>query len=615
MLIYLKILVKILKIGIRIIFSLTLIIIAFIGGVLINLNIIRAELIENTAENAITFASDISDRLDHRMQESMIMLEIIAVDPEVKSLVKESNLEFEKIEDVDKFLAENEIEWDSNIESDISLFNKIENNPLSQRLEDLRQILHKSSGIDIFPEILVVNKYGATIAENIKTVDWDQSHKLQFQNTKNQGWHLSDLYYDKSAEVWGLEVALDIRNDDNFSGMVKTVYNIEDIIEMLHSAREAAPYNDYRIFVFTGDNRYIYADDPNLYTLGGNADQIFVDYELQTEKEGFHIVNVLGANRLMSWTTSDGFKDNPGLGWTVAISIPEQEFLGEINEIQNILIGVLLISIGIAITISVYMIRKVVGPIIKVKDASNEISQGNFDVCTAIKSNDEIGQLSSSFDLMAKKLQEAQKDINLREELIKQQEDILLKFSDSTQDCSVVVIDIMGSTKTTAKLTDDQTSHFYGIFINTTAKIIKKFNGITIKNLGDGILFYFPKTNAPIEEELQNTLQCCFDICGAHDEINKEMEQENLPNIDFRISITYGTVRIARVATSMVEDIFGSTVNRCSKINHLAKANSVVVGENFYEKAKNLVQYTFQHLEDHPSVKQYNYSVYSVSNK
>ncbi len=592
-----------------------LIIITFTGGVLINLSIVRAELIENTAENSITFARDISDRLDHRMQESMTMLKIIAVDPEVQSLVKESNLEFEKLENIDKFLAEGEAEWHSNAGKDNPLFNEITKNHLSQRLEEIRQTFHESSGIDIFPEILIANKYGATIAENNRTTDWDQSDRLQFQNTKNYGWHLSDLYYDKSANTWGLEVALDIRDDENFAGMVKTVYNIEDIIEMLHSARDAAPYDDYRIFVFTGDGRYIYGDDSDIYTLGGNADETFIGYELQTEKEGFFIVDVFGTDRLTSWTTSDGFRDNPGLGWVVTISIPEQEFLGEINQIQDILIGVLLVSIGIAIVTSIYMIRKVVAPIITVKDASSEISRGNFDVCTAIKSNDEIGQLSSSFDLMAKKLQKAQKDINLREELIKQQEDLLLKFSDSTQDCSVGVIDIMSSTKTTANLTNDQTSHFYGIFINATAKIIKKFNGVTVKNLGDGILFYFPKMKTSTEEELKNTLQCCFDICGAHDEINKEMKQGNLPHIDFRISITYGDVRIAKVATSMVEDIFGSTVNKCAKINHLAKANSIVVGGNFYEEVKNLTQYTFQRLDDHPSVKQYGYSVYSVSKR
>ena len=603
------------NLGVKVILSLTLIIIAFVGGILININTVRAELIENTGENAITFARDISDRLDQRTQDSMIMLDIIAVDPEVRRLVKESNLEYEKIEDIDKFLAEGQAEWYSYEGKDNPIFNEMVKNPLSQRLEELRQTFHEASGVDIFPEILIANKYGATIAENNRLTDWDQTDRLNFQNTKKNGWHVDDLYYDKSAGVWSLGVAVDIKNDDKFAGFIKTAYNIEDILQTLHSTSKAGPYEDYRVFLFTGDDRYVYSDDLDVYVLGGDATETFIGYELLTPEEGFFLVDVFGTYRLASWSTSDGFRDYPGLGWKVVISIPEEEFLGEINQIQNILIGVLLVSVGIAIAVSIFMIRNVVAPIVKIKNASVEISEGNFDVCTEIKSKDEIGQLSSSFDLMAKKLQEAQKGINLREELIQQQEDILLKFSDSTQDCSVGIIDIVGSSKTTAKLTDEQTSHYYGIFINATAKIVKKFNGVVVKNLGDGILFYFPKILGSTEDELKNTLQCCFEICGAHDEINKEMKQENLPHIDFRISITYGPVRIARVATSMVEDIFGSVVNKCSKINYLAKTNGIVLGGNLYKQIKNLNEYTFQLLKDKSVAGKFDNLIYSVSKR
>ncbi len=94
------------------------------------------------------------------------------------------------------------------------------------------------------------------------------------------------------------------------------------------------------------------------------------------------------------------------------------------------------------------------------------MSGGNFAVKTAITSPDEIGALSASFDEMSKKLQESQIAINLREELIRQKDDILLKFSDSSSvQCCVGVIDIIQSTKITANLTDTEINDFYGIFI------------------------------------------------------------------------------------------------------------------------------------------------------
>ena len=48
---------------------------------------------------------------------------------------------------------------------------------------------------------------------------------------------------------------------------------------------------------------------------------------------------------------------------------------------------------------------------------------------------------------MAKKLQEAEITIKQKEEVIKQQEDILLKFSQHTQNDCVGVIDMKDSTK------------------------------------------------------------------------------------------------------------------------------------------------------------------------
>ena len=220
------------KIGIKISISIAIIIIVFSAGLFLSITQTRQAMINETGRNEIEFSRDITDRLDQRIFAAMNSLRIIAVDPEVKQLVIESNQEFDKIDDVDSYLAEKGAEWHLYDGKENPIFNEMVKNPLSQRLEELRQTFHKSSGVDIFPEIFVANKYGATIAENNRLTDWDQSARLQFQNTRDHGWHVSDLYYDKSAGVWGLEVAVAITDGDEFAGMVKTAYNIEDIVQV-----------------------------------------------------------------------------------------------------------------------------------------------------------------------------------------------------------------------------------------------------------------------------------------------------------------------------------------------------------------------------------------------
>jgi class 3 adenylate cyclase len=81
--------------------------------------------------------------------------------------------------------------------------------------------------------------------------------------------------------------------------------------------------------------------------------------------------------------------------------------------------------------------------------------------------------------------------------------------------------------------------------------------------------------------------------------INKALAAENLPEVSYRISAMFGPVRVAIVATSAIDDIFGSTVNTCSKINSLARPNTLVVGESLYQKVKQIKGYKFEKIADY----------------
>lgn len=284
-------------------------------------------------------------------------------------------------------------------------------------------------------------------------------------------------------------------------------------------------------------------------------------------------------------------------------------------ELQENIIGIgLALMIGISI-ITIFLSKRLSKPIIKLRDAANKIAEGDFDVRTNIKSHDEIGQLSSSFDSMAKKLQESLIAINLREEIIKEQENILLRFSQKNEDSCVCIVDIIQSTVLTANLSDEQTRKFYEVFLNSVAAIVKKFNGIVVKNIGDSLLFYFPNIEANDKVAFTNVIECCLTMGESYNEINKQMIQEGLPEIAYRISITYGTVNIAKVVTSSVNDIFGSTVNRCAKINRFAFPNNLIIGSDVYENIKSQSNYDFRNMNINPTGGKQIFSVYLVTRK
>jgi len=79
--------------------------------------------------------------------------------------------------------------------------------------------------------------------------------------------------------------------------------------------------------------------------------------------------------------------------------------------------------------------------------------------------------------------------------------------------------------------------------------------------------------------------------------LTKKLAEQNLPGLDYRVSADYGPIMIAKSDLSQSEDIFGSTVNMCSKINHCAKKNSVIIGGDLFELVKKLPEYKFKNVE------------------
>jgi len=303
------------------------------------------------------------------------------------------------------------------------------------------------------------------------------------------------------------------------------------------------------------------------------------------------------------------------LGFVLLAEIDEAETIQPILVLQERIFETgLLITTGMAI-IAFIISRTLSKPLIKLKNAANTIAKGNFDVRTKITTTDEIGELSKAFDSMAQKLQESLIEIKEKEDVIKQQEDILLQFSDYSEKYCVCMVDIMNSTKITSQLSNSQTSEFYRIFLNSTALIVRNFGGIVVKNIGDALLFYFPVLHDEKELTIKKCLNCCLTLGESQKDISTKLKIEKLPSIDYRTSATYGIVRIARTSTSSVNDIFGATVNRCAKLNRSAPANGLIIGEEFYENAKNLDGYEFKRIESEIVSPEHGFVGYVVSRK
>ena len=160
---------------------------------------------------------------------------------------------------------------------------------------------------------------------------------------------------------------------------------------------------------------------------------------------------------------------------------------------------------------------------------------------------------------------------------------------------------------------------YYSIFFNTMASIILHHGGKVIKNIEDGLLFYFPQTVSFSKvSAFQNVLDCGLAMIKANSTLNSNLNKNGLPSTRYRISANYGKVEMATSVNSNNVDLFGPAVNICSKINHLALPNQMVIYKDLYdvmEKTSFFNDYVFKNLienESNDKDGKHPYSVYSI---
>ena len=197
-----------------------------------------------------------------------------------------------------------------------------------------------------------------------------------------------------------------------------------------------------------------------------------------------------------------------------------------------------------------------------------------------------------------------------------------IRFSGSSIKCCIGFIDLVDSTKNTITMDNlEAIRKYYSTFINSVSEIVKKYNGKVIKNIGDCLLFYFPKTtdvnNIGVFLE---AIECGFKILDERYSINQELSQHPLPPFNYRISIDYGVLDLALVGEYSQIDLFGTTINLCSKINTSSSIpNEIIIGDNFYRFLKSFSSivnnYDFINHINYQITKDNTYPLYMIKRK
>ncbi len=102
-------------------------------------------------------------------------------------------------------------------------------------------------------------------------------------------------------------------------------------------------------------------------------------------------------------------------GWKLVSVIPYKQATNKVNSIFNKVIIVQIIFFAIFLVLMAYLLRTITKPISRLGNVADIVQQGNLSIRSRIRSKDEIGRLSESFDLMLDRINEKIQEITATE--------------------------------------------------------------------------------------------------------------------------------------------------------------------------------------------------------
>jgi methyl-accepting chemotaxis protein len=278
--------------------------------------------------------------------------------------------------------------------------------------EKMRTILNDAkNSISDFKDILILNLDGEVVVSTDKD--------LENEN------YLDEDFFAEGKEDNNVFFIFDENNEPSFRLSGPLLLDEEVIGVVVIISKAGALFEMFSDYTGMGETGELYLIDKNMRMitpsrLEGYAPKKIVDTENardcflhanwsveKTEKyhetrvyKDYRNINVLGTYAYI-----------PEMGWCLLAEIDEEEAFASHLNLQRNLILIAVIFAIFSLVISVLVSRSITRPIIKLRDAVSEIGKGELDTKIEVKSNDEIGELTSAFNQMTIDLKESRKKL------------------------------------------------------------------------------------------------------------------------------------------------------------------------------------------------------------
>ena len=324
----------------------------------------------------------------------------------LERILNESNNKFSEIENIEDVIDKHDAEWRNDQDENSELIFKVLNNDAAVFFNQKYNFHQNQWGYPLFAEIFLTNSYGANVASTGITSDYRQNDEGWWQKAKENGFHIEDVSYDESAKIYSIDISWAIYDSDGkFAGVLKSVVNIEEIVLVINDAKESIDYESSELKLFSKDGKVIYSTENSVEFLQ-EYDKDF-DFIKDNTQEYFE-----RDERIITFSTSDGYKNFQGFEWILEISYDTDEILEPVHELGFVDLMSVIIASTLAAILSYFLAKNISNPISKLSQVTKEISEGKFPKKIEIKGNLEVEKLSDDVAKMSETIETSHNNLN-----------------------------------------------------------------------------------------------------------------------------------------------------------------------------------------------------------
>ncbi|MEG4503190.1 adenylate/guanylate cyclase domain-containing protein [Microcoleus sp. F6_B4] len=310
----------------------------------------------------------------------------------------------------------------------------------------------------------------------------------------------------------------------------------------------------------------------------------------------------------------DPFRDGKGIDWLVVVTIPEADFMNQINANTQTTILLCLATLILAILLGILTARWIIRPLERITTASEAIAKGNLNQQVEVSSIVELGKLANVFNGMTRQLKDSldalylaneelearveQRTGELRQEKERSEQlllnilpaeiaDRLMRTNESPaehfEEATILFADIVGFTNISARIEPLQLVAGLNQIFSAFDRLTEKHGLEKIKTIGDA---YMVVGGLPVSRP-----DHCEAIANMALDMQAYMQEvENIfgESLQVRIGINTGPVIAGVIGLKkFIYDLWGDAVNVASRMESHGKPGYIQVTNATYLKLQN----------------------------